>query len=377
MLIEHARKLDAHGEIDDFWMLVSGETIVATGTGRGPRASTTVDASGSWLTPGFIDLHCHGGGGHSFDDGIESITAGLRFHRAHGTTRSLVSLVANPLDDILKSLRVIADMASRDSLLLGSHMEGPFLSPQRSGAHNTAHLRNPIPTELEQILAASRGTLRQITLAPELPDAFLAIDLLTAAGVVVSLGHTESTDLLARTAFDRGARMLTHAFNAMPGIHHRAPGPIVAAFSDNRVVIELILDGHHVDPSVAALLFAATPGRIAIVTDAMAGAGLPDGDFTLGTLEVTVSGGVARLRGTETIAGSTVTQDVALRIAIEELHIPPSAAVEALTLTPARALGMEWHRGLLAPGFSSDAVRLSPDWGVLDVWANGLHISSI
>jgi N-acetylglucosamine-6-phosphate deacetylase len=169
--------------------------------------------------------------------------------------------------------------------------------------------------------------------------------------------------------------MLTHAFNAMPGIHHRAPGPVTAAALDNRVIIELILDGHHVDPSVAALLFAATPGRIAIVTDAMAGAGLPDGEFTLGTLDVTVSGGIARLRGTETIAGSTATQDVSLRLAIEEAHIAPATAIEALTLTPARALGMDLHHGLLAPGFTCDAVRLTPEWSVLDVWADGHHVA--
>ena len=370
-LFEHARKLDAHGQVDDFWMLVEGDTILSTGHGEAPDATTRVDVGGRWFVPGFMDLHGHGGGGHSFDDGTAELEAALVTHRAHGTTRSVISLVANPLASLRTSLTEIADIADADPLVLGSHLEGPFLAQNRRGAHNGQFLRDPAPYEVEELLGAARGTLRQITLAPELPNALEAIDVLVEAGVTVAIGHTEATFELAREAFDRGARIVTHVFNAMPGIHHRAPGPVVAAFEDERVILELILDGEHVHPDVAAMVFASAPGRVALVTDAMAAAGSHDGDYTLGSLTVTVHEGIARLRGTPTIAGSTLTQDQALRVAIQRSHIAPSVAVEALTLTPARALNLQHRHGLLAPGFAADAVLLDHDWRVTEVWADG------
>jgi len=370
-LFEHARKLDAHGQVDDFWMLVEGDTILSTGHGEAPDATTRVDVGGRWFVPGFMDLHGHGGGGHSFDDGTAELEAALVTHRAHGTTRSVISLVANPLASLRTSLTEIADIADADPLVLGSHLEGPFLAQNRRGAHNGQFLRDPAPYEVEELLGAARGTLRQITLAPELPNALEAIDVLVEAGVTVAIGHTEATFELAREAFDRGARIVTHVFNAMPGIHHRAPGPVVAAFEDERITLELILDGEHVHPDVAAMVFASAPGRVALVTDAMAAAGSHDGDYTLGSLTVTVHEGIARLRGTPTIAGSTLTQDQALRVAIQRSHIAPSIAVEALTLTPARALNLQHRHGLLAPGFAADAVLLDHDWRVTEVWADG------
>jgi len=373
-LFEHARKLDAHGQVDDFWMLVEGDTIVSTGNGQGPDATTRVDVDGRWLVPGFMDLHGHGGGGHSYDDGARAIGEALATHRAHGTTRSVISLVANPLASLRTSLAEIADIAEADPLVLGSHLEGPFLAPGRRGAHNGEFLREPAPYEVEELIGAARGTLRQITIAPELPNAMEAIDVLVEAGVVIAIGHTEADFDKAREAFDRGARVVTHVFNAMPGIHHRAPGPVVAAFEDERVTLELILDGEHVHPDVAAMVFASAPGRVALVTDAMAAAGSHDGDYSLGSLTVSVRDGIARLRGTPTIAGSTLTQDVALRIAIQRSRIAPARAVEALTLTPARTLGLEHRHGLLAPGFAADAVFMGHDWQTLDVWADGRRI---
>jgi N-acetylglucosamine-6-phosphate deacetylase len=199
--------------------------------------------------------------------------------------------------------------------------------------------------------------------------------VLVEAGVAVAVGHTEASFELTQEAFDRGARMLTHAFNAMPGIHHRAPGPIVAAFEDDRVILELILDGEHVHPDVGAMVFASAPRRVALVTDAMAAAGSSDGDYRLGSLNVTVKNGLAVLSGTSTIAGSTLTQDVALRCAIEQSGVAPVEAISALTSTPARALGLEHRFGLLAPGFAADAVILDHGLHVTDVWANGERVA--
>ena len=375
VLFAGAQKLDAEGQVDDFWMLVDGDTIVSTGTGVGPAADSVVDVDGHWLTPGFIDLHSHGAGGHSYDDGADEIRAGVAVHRAHGTTRSIISLVANPLAALETSLRTIAELTGTDPLILGSHLEGPYLSPGQPGAHDPQFLREPQPAELERLLDAAGGTLRQITLAPELPNAFELIDVLVENEVVVAVGHTEADYATTLRAFDAGARILTHVFNAMPGIHHRAPGPVIAAFEDSRVVLELVLDAMHVHPDVAALAFRSAAGRIALVTDAMAAAGSTDGDYALGSLTVTVRDGLATLAGTNTIAGSTLTQDVALRIAVTQSGVSPADAVAALTTTPARVLGMSHRHGLLAPGYVADAVILDRDWRVDGVWANGERLA--
>ena|SRR5690554_428954 len=369
-----ARKLDVDGEVSDFWMLVEDDTIVRTGTGTAPEADARVDVGGNWLVPGFIDLHCHGGGGYAYDDGDDAITAALATHRAHGTTRSVISLVANPIARTRESLEVIADLAEEDPLVLGSHLEGPYLAQERRGAHNPEYLKTADPYEIDGLLSASRGTLRHVTIAPELPGSLDAIDQLVSHGVVVGIGHTEATIEVAREAFERGASILTHAFNAMPGIHHRKPGPIIAAFENESVTLELILDGLHVHPQVAAMAFRSAPGRIALVTDAMAAAGSDDGDYRLGTLNVSVRDGLAVLSGTNTIAGSTLTQDQALRWAITHAAATPGDAVTAVTATPAAAIG-EGHRlGKLAPGFAADAVLLDDDWQVQGVWANGTTV---
>lgn len=373
-LIHSARKLDADGQVDDFWMLLRGSTIVDAGSGtQRPAADESVDAGGAWLVPGFIDLHGHGGGGAAYDHGPEAIASALATHRAHGTTRSVLSLVTAPVPTLLTQLAAVADLAESDPLVLGSHLEGPFLAPARRGAHDPAFLDEPRPREVEELIGAARGTLRQLTIAPELPNAFETIDVLVEAGVAVAVGHTEADLQLTRAAFDRGARILTHAFNAMPGIHHREPGPVVAAFEDDRVVLELVCDGVHVHPDVVALTFRSAPGRVALVTDAMAAAGSEDGDYQLGSLAVAVRDGIAMLRGTTTIAGSTLTQDRALRCAIAA-GVDARSAVEALTRTPAHALGLDHRHGMLAPGFAADAVLLDHDWRVQSVWADGTRL---
>jgi N-acetylglucosamine-6-phosphate deacetylase len=378
-LVTHAIALDATGDSLGTWFLVDDDTIVATGTGRAPAdevetADEIVDVGGAVVTPGLIDLHAHGGGGHSFDDSADEIREALAFHRAHGTTRSVVSLVAGPLERLGASLERIRRVADRDPLVLGAHLEGPFLSTDNRGAHDPHSLAAPTPESVAALLEAGTGILRVVTVAPELPGALEAVERFGAAGVTVAVGHTLATAEETALAFDRGATLLTHAFNAMPGIHHRAPGPVVAAVEDRRVTLELILDGVHVHPSVAALLMRQAPDRVALITDAMAAAGSPDGDYLLGSLDVRVDAGVARLRGSDTLAGSTLTQDAALRLAIGRTGISPRDAVTALTLTPARALGLDERLGLLAPGYAADLVVWNDDWTVRSVWGAGRRI---
>jgi len=384
VVVHSARRCDVDGEAGDFWAVFDGDLITAAGTGAGWAAhaagdAEVTDAAGELLTPGFIDLHGHGGGGASFDDGTAAIGRALAVHRAHGTTRSVLSLVANPADALEASLGAIADLTQRDPLVLGSHLEGPFLAPSRKGAHHPDFLADPSPGAVARLVAAARGTLRQVTLAPELPGALDAIPVLAAQGVVVAVGHTEADEDLARAAFDRGARLLTHAFNAMPGIAHREPGPVVAAIRDERVTAELILDAVHVHPDVARLLLDAAPGRIALISDAMAAAGAADGTYRLGSLDVTVTDGVARLRQPDgspgSIAGSTLTLDHALRAATQRCGMGLPAAVAALTWVPARALGLDDRLGRLAPGYAADAVLLSEAYQVRAVWGAGRRLA--
>jgi N-acetylglucosamine-6-phosphate deacetylase len=382
LLIHNARRVDAGGVTDDAWVYASGGRIAASGTGttwrhdletRPTDPAALVDAHGMTLTPGFIDLHAHGGAGRRFEDGPSAIEAALAVHRRHGTTRSVISLASSDLDSLARSLTEVADLAGRDPLVLGSHLEGPYLSPNRCGAHDPAVLRAPLLDEVTALVDAAGGTLRQLTIAPELPGALDAIRQLTAQGVVAAVGHTEADYARTRSAFDAGATVLTHAYNGMPGIGHRAPGPVVAAFDDDRVCLELINDGHHVDPRVVALTFAQAPGRVALITDAMAAAGGGDGDYTLGHLAVTVSQGVARLTGTGTLAGSTITLDVALRGAVQA-GIPEPVAVAAATSVPAAALGVGHRLGRLSVGYAADLVLLDTDWQVVTVFADGAQL---
>ncbi|MDX6316625.1 MAG: N-acetylglucosamine-6-phosphate deacetylase [Nocardioidaceae bacterium] len=382
LLVHNARKVDAGGVSDDAWVYVSGERIEATGTGTtwrddvGARASdgvVRVDAQGMTLTPGFIDLHAHGGAGHRFEDGLPAIEAALAVHRRNGTTRSVVSLASSDLDSLARSLTDVAVLAARDPLVLGSHLEGPYLSPNRCGAHDPAVLRAPRLDEVTALVGAAGGALRQVTIAPELPGALDAIRQLTTQGVVAAVGHTEADYARTRAAFDAGATVLTHAYNGMPGIGHRAPGPVVAAFDDDRVCLEIINDGHHVDPRVVALTFATAPGRVALITDAMAATGAGDGDFRLGGQVVRVTDGVARLTGTGTLAGSTITLDVALRGALQA-GIPEQVAVAAATSVPAAALGLGHRLGRLSVGYAADLVLLDAAWRVVTVVADGAQL---
>ena len=390
VIVHGARKCDVDGEADGFWVVFDGDRITATGDGTGwaahaGRAADVVDAAGAVLTPGFIDLHAHGGGGFSFDDAAsgdgsaDALCHALAVHRAHGTTRSVLSLVANPVAALERSLAAIADLAERDPLVLGSHLEGPFLAPGRRGAHNPDFLISPSPSVTGRLAAAARGTLRQVTIAPELPGALDATAALAEAGVVVAVGHTEADEELAQAAFDRGARLLTHAFNAMPGIGHRNPGPVVAAIRDERVTAELILDAVHVHPDVARLLIDAAAGRVALITDAMAAAGSADGSYRLGSLDVAVVDGVARVAGpdgaTGAIAGSTLTQDQALRVATSRCGMSLRAAVTALTWVPARVLGIDHWLGRLAPGYAADAVLLNGACEVRAAWGAGQRLA--
>lgn len=377
-VIHSVRLIDGGTVTEDGWVAFQDGVVLRTGTGDEWRAlapgdtGVAFDGEGAFLAPGFVDIHGHGGGGAAFDDGAEAIRTARALHRAHGTTRAVLSLVTASVDDLADRVAVIAELAEADPTILGSHLEGPFLDPGHKGAHTESLLRAPDAAAIARLVDAGRGTVRQVTLAPELPGGLDAVSQFVAAGVAVAVGHTDATEDDAFAAFDAGATILTHAFNAMPGIHHRAPGPVVAALRDHRVTLEIIADGVHVHPDVVALAFAQAPGRIALITDAMAAAGAADGHYELGGLAVTVTDGTARLDADGAIAGSTLTQDAALREAVAA-GIPLAAAVGALTAVPARAVGVDDRFGSFAVGRAADAVLLDDALTVRAVWVDGIR----
>ncbi|BDR52217.1 N-acetylglucosamine-6-phosphate deacetylase [Bombiscardovia nodaiensis] len=331
------------------------------------NGTSFVDARGQLLTPGFIDIHSHGSWQHSFDDGPEAIAIARTGHMLHGTTRQVLSLITNPLDVICHNIQgVQTAMASRPDIL-GAHLEGPFIALSRKGAHDPQCLRDPEPEAIDQLLEAANGCIRQVTIAPERAHGFEAIERLAAAGVVPAVGHCDANYGQTRQAFDAGARILTHIFNAMNGIHHREPGPIPAAMEDPRVTAELINDGFHVQDPAVRLAFRLFPHRIALITDAMEATGCPDGAYKLGALDVTVQDGHARLVSNGAIAGSTLTLDEAVRRCVQVIGLGEPEAVEAATLTPARALGLDRPNpitgaplGLIAPTYAADLLLLDP-----------------
>jgi N-acetylglucosamine-6-phosphate deacetylase len=370
---------DARGDRADHWVAFDAGLVIAIGDGdrwRDLAPRDAADGAGALLVPGFVDIHGHGGARAAFDDGPDAVAAARTLHRSHGTTRAVLSLVTATIAALAERAAMVADLAETDATILGSHLEGPFLDPGHKGAHTASLLRAPTAHDIDVLLAAGRGTIRQVTLAPELDGGLEAVRRFVDAGVAVAIGHTGADFETAQRAFDAGATILTHAFNGMDGIHHRAPGPVAAALADDRVTLELIADGIHVHPAVMRLAFAGARtadghGRIALITDAMAAAGAGDGRYDLGGLAVEVVDGVARLEGGGSIAGSTLTQDAAIRRTVREVGVPLADAVDAATRVPARAIGRGHDLGSLHPGFLADAVLLGDDLAVRAVWVAG------
>ena len=361
------------------WVAVDGATVRVTGGGPPPDGATELGAA-AIVVPGFVDMHVHGGGGGSFpgaDPG--QVTTAIDFHRRHGTTTSVASLVTASPDGLLADVRALAQRVAAGDLA-GIHLEGPWLSERRCGAHDVALLRDPDPVEVAAVLNAGGGAVRMVTVAPERPGALDAIRAVVGAGAVAAVGHTDAIYDVVRAAVAAGATAGTHLFNAMRPVHHREPGPVVALLEDPRVTVEVILDGHHVHPALYdTVARAAGPGRVALVTDAMSAAGMPDGDYRLGALDVTVAAGLAVLTGTSTIAGSTTTMDVGFRTAVATGGGPASdaallQAVDQTATTPARTLGLP-HVGALRAGQAADLVVLDGDLAVTRVLRAGRWIT--
>ncbi|MFF5158946.1 N-acetylglucosamine-6-phosphate deacetylase [Streptomyces sp. NPDC000348] len=363
-----ARVVLPTGTVDDGRVIVEGTRIAATGPGN----AETVDLSGHWLVPGFVDLHNHGGGGASFAGGTaEEVLQGVRTHRLHGTTTVVASAVTGDLDFLGRHAGMLAELAQQGDIA-GIHFEGPFISPCRKGAHDEGLLRDPDPAEVRKLLDAAHGQARMMTLATELPGGLDSVRLLAEHGVIAAVGHTDATYEQTLRAIDAGATVATHLFNAMPPLGHRAPGPIAALLEDERVTVELINDGTHLHPAALRLAFHhAGAARVAFVTDAMDAAGFGDGRYMLGPLEVEVADGVARLVEGGSIAGSTLTLDRAFQRAVTVDGLPVEDVVRAISANPARLLGLDDRIGSLEPGKDADLVVLDADFTLRGVMRRG------
>lgn len=364
------------GVVDDGVLALEGERITYAGPAAG-WAGPAPEPVGT-IVPGYIDIHCHGGGGLSVTTGDPGdVVAVAAHHLQHGTTTMLASLVSAAPADITLGAVAIAEVAATGSSIVGSHLEGPFLDPGHKGAHDPAHLVLPDEALVRDWLAA--GAVRMVTLAPELAGAGPVSRLLEEAGVVVGLGHTDAdatTFAAALAELDRP--LVTHLFNGMEPLHHRSPGPVAASLDSlgrGRAHVELIADGVHLADETVAMVFSVDPGRhVVLVSDAMAAAGMPDGDYELGPMRVRVVDGQARTTvDPPSLAGGTAHLADVVRSCVTAAGVDPVPAVAAATSTPAALLGLE-DRGRLTAGLRADLLTLDDEWKVTRVMQGGAWV---
>jgi N-acetylglucosamine-6-phosphate deacetylase len=425
-LLTGGRVVTPDGVLSPGWIRLAGDLIDAVGAGDAGRQPASglpaVDLRGQWMLPGFVDMHVHGGGGTSFTEGtIGEARRAAEFHRRHGSTSLVASLVTAPLATLESRAALLAALAD-EGVIAGLHLEGPFLSPARRGAQDPRHLLAPDVAVFERLRAAAQGHLRVITLAPELPRAAAVIEAAARAGVTVAIGHTDATADITSAAIDAGATHATHLFNAMRPPHHREPGAAGALLDRDEVTCEVIADGAHLhDTTIRLTARIARPGRLVLITDAMAAAGMPDGSYRLGSIRVNVTGGVARLAEDAgsagdpgaaseagegaiaamlseagegavaampseagegavaampsdaregVIAGSTATMASVVRHAVA-IGLPVREVAAAASTTPARVLGLDDRTGALRAGLAADLVVCDDEFRLRAVMRQG------
>ncbi|MET4095567.1 N-acetylglucosamine-6-phosphate deacetylase [Arthrobacter sp. UYCu712] len=385
--------------IDDGTVVVAGGRILWCGpTADLPPGVAVEIAQVPLILPGLVDVHCHGAVGHTFSADAEGARLAATHHAAQGTTSVVASLVSAPSPALLEQVAILRELV-QDGTLAGLHLEGPFIAKSMCGAQDPAAIIDGDPALLKRWLDAGRGTVRSITLAPETPHFAELVKLCREYRVVPSLGHTNATAARTREALasspdsspgnagpgDAGPWSATHLFNRMPPLGHRAPGPIAvllqtARQSPEKMVVELVADGIHLDPEIVRMVFDLVgPRSIALVTDAMAAAGMPDGPYTLGRLEVLVQDRVARLapavdRGQPgAIAGATSRLLENVRRCIE-WGIPLEDAVMAASSTPARLMGLD-QVGSITKGRRADLLVTNEELELLQVYRAGISLT--
>jgi N-acetylglucosamine-6-phosphate deacetylase len=360
-------------------VLVEGKKILEVGTRFGvvfdESEFETLHFEQKALVPGFIDVHIHGARGRDIMEGTRDAIEVVSRHLAlHGTTSYLATTVtASPIETIqaVESLGKLVPEETGGARILGLHLEGPFISQEKRGVHPPEHIRPPSTRIFDELVKMSNDQVRLITVAPEVPGGLDFVQHIRSKGVLVSLGHSNATYEVARQAIQAGASNATHTFNAMRDFSHRQPGVLGAVLTDSTVWAELIADGAHVDPvAIQMLLKCKGHRRILLVTDAISAAGMPDGDFQLGSLRIKVSQGVCRVPE-GALAGSTLSLDRALRNMISWTGIPLEEAVYMTSRNPAESIGVAQKKGSIQPGYDADMVLLNDDLNVHATFCEG------
>lgn len=365
-------KIDLLGNMDDC-LISEGEVI---------------DCAGRYLSPGFIDIHSHGGGNHDFMDGeTEDILAAARTHLSYGTTGILPTTLTSSDDDLFKTIRNYKEACTVKTNmphLLGLHLEGPYFDPLEKGAQDNRYIRNPNPQHYMKVLEYADGTIRRWSLAPELPGALEMADRLAGTGIMLAAGHTAATYEQMKEAFDHGVRHLTHLYSGMSTITRRAGfrvlGAVESAYLIDGLTVELIADGMHLPPALLRLILKCKAHHeICVCTDSMRGAGMPEGPSVLGPRiggqDVIIEDGIAKMPDRSCFAGSVATADRLVRVLVYEAGLSVWEAVKMASLNPAQFIGCAKQKGSLEVGKDADIVLFDEDIKVSEVYVSGVKIS--
>ena len=379
MIFTNARLIFRDGIQEGLELVVEKGKITAIREHSHARANEVLDLHGNYLAPGFIDLHVHGALGHdSMEASAEAFQAICDYHASGGTTALLLTTATAPLDRITDVLNAVRDCRCSITRIAGVHVEGPFISKAKCGAQHAEFIQNPSRASVQQLLDHA-NVIKRITIAPELQGAPRTIEDFYTQGISVSGGHSDAWDEEAREGFARGMRSVTHIFNCMSSARrrgiYRVGGLLEFALSEPRIGCELIADGRHVSATLMKMLYRAKgPGGICLVTDATAGAGLPNGSqFSLFGRDCIVEDGVCLLADRSALAGGASRMIDVVRTMIMKVNVPLHEAVMMATENPARAIGLE-TKGRLEVGADADLVVLSPELEVVRTLAGGEEI---
>lgn len=376
--IENGSLLIKNGKISK---IVDSETVLEDES----HTQVSVDAQGRLLLPGFIDIHVHGGGGYDAMLGSTEHVHGMcRFHASKGTTSLLATTLTATHEEIISALDSVAQSMKEErepdgANLIGVHLEGPFLNASRCGAQNPADLREPSIEEFNAFWSASQGTIKLMTIAPELNHAEEVIRYAVDKGVVISLGHTDADFETMQRATEWGASQVTHLFNGMRPLHHREPGAAGGSLMLDQLAVEVICDGIHVHPSLIKWAFDIKPeGKVLLITDSMCAAGLSDGEYVLGKLPVIMKQGKVYLKqedGTEGgLAGSSLTMIEALANAVKFTGMDLAELVPALTIHPATQIGVQDTKGTIELGKDADLIIVNEQFEVCHTFVQGSRV---
>lgn len=380
--IVHAEVVTPRGTIHDGAVQVEKGVITYVGSTAGaltdpPDPSGIIDAKGSYVLPGFIDVHVHGGMLEDFSlpsqEGFDAIT---KLHCSQGTTSMLATTMTMPkavIDEVLEEINTYIHKDMPYAQLVGVHLEGPFISPQWPGAQNPTHIVPPNREWIEAWETQYPGLIKQVTFAPEREGAHELIRYLRKKGIVAAAGHTDATYEEIMAAAEVGLHHAVHMFNAMTPLHHRKPGTAGALLSNPAMSAEIIADGIHVHKAGIQLLASVkTDHNLILITDAMSAAGLGNGEYKIGDLPVVVKDNVCTLKENEaTLAGSTLTMIRGFRHLVQEVGLSVERASEAASFNPAKLIRIDQHTGSIETGKQADLLLVDPDLNLQDVWVKG------